>query len=58
VRDAFAGSDRLLEFEAAQGWAPLCEFLEKEIPDEDFPRVNDTASFQQRFAMTTESEDA
>jgi len=55
VRDAFAGSDRLLEFEAVQGWAPLCAFLGKPVPDEDFPRVNDTASFQQRFAQMAEA---
>ncbi len=56
VRDAFAGSDRLIEFEAAQGWGPLCAFLGKPVPDEDFPRVNDTASFQERFALAVPSE--
>jgi hypothetical protein len=40
--------DRLLVFEAAQGWDPLCTFLERPIPDEDFPRVNSTADFQTR----------
>ncbi|KAF2177890.1 hypothetical protein K469DRAFT_601641 [Zopfia rhizophila CBS 207.26] len=34
--------DRLLEFESKDGWAPLCEFLEKPVPkDEPYPRIND-----------------
>jgi hypothetical protein len=34
--------DRLLEFESKDGWAPLCDFLEKPIPKDDpYPRVND-----------------
>lgn len=32
--------ERLLVFEAKDGWAPLCEFLGKPIPAEPFPRVN------------------
>ncbi|WP_433236187.1 sulfotransferase family protein [Streptosporangium sp. CA-135522] len=36
---------RLLRFEVRQGWKPLCEFLEVPVPDEPFPRVNDTADF-------------
>jgi hypothetical protein len=33
-------AERLLEFEAAQGWEPLCRFLGVAIPDEPFPRTN------------------
>lgn len=33
-------SDRLLVFEAKDGWEPLCEFLGKPIPAEPYPRVN------------------
>ncbi len=40
-------ADRLLVFEASQGWAPLCEFLGVPVPDEDYPRVNTTEDFQQ-----------
>lgn len=37
--------ERLLEFHPKEGWAPLCNFLGKEIPkDEAYPRVNDAAS--------------
>ncbi|MCB1686068.1 MAG: sulfotransferase [Pseudomonadales bacterium] len=45
VKDALP-ADRLLVFEAHQGWPPLCEFLGTAIPDEDFPRVNTTEDFQ------------
>jgi hypothetical protein len=39
-------ADRLLVFEVAQGWGPLCEFLELPVPEGDFPRVNDTEAVQ------------
>lgn len=32
--------ERLLEWSVQDGWEPLCEFLEKEVPDEPFPHVN------------------
>ncbi|GAA2594577.1 sulfotransferase [Actinomadura fulvescens] len=35
---------RLLVFEVAQGWEPLCGFLGVPVPDEPFPRLNDQAS--------------
>ncbi|MBO2460607.1 sulfotransferase family protein [Actinomadura violacea] len=38
-------SGRLLEFEAAQGWDPLCAFLGVPVPDEPYPRSNDRAEF-------------
>lgn len=34
--------ERLLVFEAKDGWEPLCEFLEVPVPEGDYPRVNDT----------------
>ena len=43
-------ADRLLTFNVADGWSPLCEFLNVAIPDSDFPRVNSTEEFQQMFA--------
>jgi hypothetical protein len=36
---------RLLVFNVKEGWVPLCRFLDVPIPDEPFPRINDTASF-------------
>lgn len=43
-------ADRLLEFEVSEGWQPLCDFLGVAVPEEPFPRSNDTASFQARLA--------
>lgn len=43
-------AERLLEFEAAQGWGPLCEFLGVAVPDEPFPRLNDQAMFREMVA--------
>jgi hypothetical protein len=39
---------RLLVFEVAQGWEPLCAFLGEPVPDEPFPRANDSAAYAQR----------
>ena len=33
-------AERLLTYDVAQGWAPLCAFLGVSVPDEPFPRVN------------------
>ncbi|WP_067963220.1 sulfotransferase family protein [Nocardiopsis trehalosi] len=41
---------RLLIFEPAQGWRPLCAFLGAPVPDEPFPHLNDTASFPRSVA--------
>jgi hypothetical protein len=38
--------DRLLVYEVAQGWEPLCAFLGAPVPDEPFPRANDAADFR------------
>ena len=32
--------NRLLLHSAKDGWEPLCKFLNKEVPDEPYPRVN------------------
>lgn len=41
-------ADKLLVFDANEGWAPLCRFLSVPAPDKPFPRVNDTAAFRER----------
>ena len=41
-------SDRLLVFEAKQGWEPLCRFLNVPVPDSPYPRVNSREEMQQR----------
>ena len=33
--------EQLLEFKLSDGWAPLCEFLGKPIPDKPFPHLNE-----------------
>ena len=36
--------ERLLEFEAKEGWEPLCRFLGKPIPDVPYPNTNKGSS--------------
>jgi hypothetical protein len=37
--------DRLLVYEVAQGWEPLCAFLGVPVPDVPMPRINTTEEF-------------
>jgi Sulfotransferase domain len=39
--------ERLLEYRLGDGWEPLCEFLDKPMPDVPFPRVNDSEALQE-----------
>ncbi len=41
-------SDRLLVFDVAEGWAPLCAFLDVPVPSTPFPRTNSTEEFRAR----------
>jgi hypothetical protein len=41
--------ERLLVFNVAEGWEPLCAFLDVQVPDTDFPRTNDVAEFWSNF---------
>ena len=43
-------ADHLLEFEVGQGWEPLCDFLDRPVPESPFPRLNDAKTLQRRFA--------
>lgn len=45
-------ADRLLVYVLGDGWRPLCDFLEVDVPEIDFPRSNSTAEFQNLFADT------
>ena len=40
---------RLIEFDARDGWQPLCAALGVPVPDEPYPRVNTTAEFFDRW---------
>ncbi len=42
--------ERLLVFDVAEGWEPLCAFLELPVPDDPFPSTNTTKQFQERMA--------
>lgn len=41
---------RLLEWSVEDGWAPLCTFLGKPVPDEPFPHANVAAGWAGREA--------
>ncbi len=45
VKAAF-GPERLLVFEAKEGWGPLCEFLDVPVPDAPYPNVNSSQEFE------------
>ena len=40
-------SERLLVWNPKDGIAPLCDFLEVEVPAEELPRLNDTKAFRE-----------
>ena len=40
--------ERLLDYKLGMGWEPLCAFLGKEVPREEFPRINDLKDFDAR----------
>ena len=39
--------DKLLVFEVKQGWQPLCDFLNVPVPENPFPRINDTEAMNE-----------
>jgi hypothetical protein len=43
-------AERLLVYEVAQGWGPLCDFLKLPTPDTPMPKVNSTEEFVGRIA--------
>jgi hypothetical protein len=40
--------ERLLTINVAEGWAPLCRFLDVPVPDTPFPHANSTEAFRAR----------
>lgn len=50
-------ANKLLLFEAKDGWTPLCAFLGLPVPDEEFPypRLNDATEFRRLSAMVNVS---
>ena len=45
--------EKLLIFQADQGWKPLCDFLGVPIPAQPFPNVNDRAQIKKVLAGMT-----
>jgi hypothetical protein len=41
----------LLVYPVGAGWEPLCTFLDRPIPDTEYPRSNSTEEFQERFSI-------
>lgn len=54
VRDTI-NADRLLIFTPADGWEPLCRFLDQPIPTGDFPRSNARDEFWAHFGGEPET---
>lgn len=48
VQDAVDG---VLVWSPADGWEPICELLELDVPDVPFPCVNDSAMFADRIVV-------
>ncbi|HJL63448.1 MAG TPA: sulfotransferase, partial [Candidatus Marinimicrobia bacterium] len=45
-------ADRLLIYHINEGWGPLCDFLNVDIPESiPFPETNDTAKMLRNFAV-------
>jgi len=55
IRD-IAPPERLLEYKLGTGWGPLCQFLSKEEPQEEFPRLNDEQVMKEKIVEGTEEE--
>lgn len=41
----------LLDFKLSEGWAPLCAFLGKQVPEQPFPHVNEAAAYERTFKV-------
>ena len=54
---AEAPAGQLLEWEPADGWAPICERLGVAVPDEAFPIANTTADFRAMMGMPPIAQD-
>ncbi|KAF4556677.1 Hypothetical protein D9617_1g085560 [Elsinoe fawcettii] len=43
--------ERMLKFRVQEGWGPVCEFLGEQVPDTEFPRLNDAEQFIYAHSM-------
>ena len=42
-------ADKLLVFDVREGWGPLCQFLEVQVPNKPFPNINNTNEMKMMF---------
>lgn len=47
--------DDFIEFDVREGWEPLCQFLGKQIPSQDFPRSDDWVQYKKDNAQNFEA---
>ena len=47
-------ADKLLVFEVADGWEPLCKFLGVDVPDVPFPAINKRKEMINKLAVMEE----
>jgi hypothetical protein len=55
--EAGVAKKRLLVYDVAQGWGPLCEFLGVPVPDSPYPKVNSREEMQARMASAVDADD-
>lgn len=48
-------TEQLLEFSIADGWEPLCKFLDVPVPDQPFPHKNKRKDFQEQLGKMLET---
>lgn len=53
VRDTVP-ADRLLEFDARQGWEPLCTFLGVAVPETSYPKTNSLEEYMEKVARVNQ----
>lgn len=46
---ATIAAERLLVYDVAEGWEPLCRFLDRPVPQEPFPRLNTRSGFLREY---------
>jgi hypothetical protein len=54
VRACSSGNRTLLEWQASDGWEPICERLGPAVPDEPFPHTNTTADIRAHLGLDKE----
>jgi len=53
--EAGVAKKRLLVYDVAQGWEPLCKFLGVAVPEAPFPKVNSREEMQARISTVSDA---